>query len=110
LCSSSAPAPQARVAIAADACSSHDEAGVVVPQLAWKLEVRDDDIDAAMPEFTPDGKWERLGRGEKVGNYTFNQHTVISFYLILLCSLPNTSTPTQAISIHPTKHERFALY
>jgi hypothetical protein len=63
LCSSLALAPQARVAITADARSSHDEAGVVVPQLAWKLEVRDDDLDAAMPEFAPDGKWERLGRG-----------------------------------------------
>jgi hypothetical protein len=73
-------APQARVAITADARSSHDEAGVVVPQLAWKLEVRDDDLDAAMPEFAPDGKWERLGRGQKVGNFTFSQHRVISFY------------------------------
>jgi hypothetical protein len=52
-----------------------------------------------------------VGKGREGCNFTFNQHRVISFYCAAYQTrLPNTSTPTQAIFIHPTKHEGIALY
>jgi hypothetical protein len=44
---------------------------------------------------------------ETGGNLTSSKYMVI---LHTMCNLPNTSIPTQAISIHSTKHEWFALY